>query len=173
MKISHNDRVNIINAYINELIPMIELSKKYNVTRQAIFKILKKARVDTTKKQLEVSCTACGTVLNRHKARIRKQKNHFCDYECYYAFLAAGNGTPYIANRQGQRIARKVVSKFFELQEGYIVHHEDRNNFNNLPDNLRVFATQGDHIRYHRGFEVTSLWDGSQLPYDIRYHTAL
>ena len=161
MKISHNDRVDIIKAYENELVPVKKLSEKYNVTRQAIYKVLKQSGIDTSKRLIQVSCTACGAVLDRHKARIRKQKNHFCDYECYYAFLNAGN--PYIQNRHGQRTARRVVSEYFELQEGHVVHHIDNNNYHNLPSNLMVFTTQGDHIRHHRGFDVEPLWDGSKL----------
>lgn len=168
MKIYHNDRVDIVKAYTIDLIPMIELANKYNVTRQAIYKILKNMGVDTSKKLIKVSCSACGEIIERNKSRIRKQRNHFCNYECYHAFLDAGNGSIYISNRQGQRIARKIVSHFFDLQNDHIVHHEDRNNFNNLPNNLRVFACQGDHIRYHRGFDIEPIWNGSKLSSDIR-----
>ena len=160
MRITYRDRVDIIKAYESELTPIIKLADKYNVTRQAIYKILKQAGIDTSKKLVQVSCTTCGNILSRHKARIRRQKNHFCDMECYTAFLNAGNGM-YIQNRQGQRIARRKVSEYFDLQKDHIVHHEDRNSLNNQIWNLKVFACQGDHIRYHRGFEVTPIFDGS------------
>jgi hypothetical protein len=79
------------------------------------------------------------------------------------ADLQAGNGSgPYVRSRQGQRIARKIVAKLFPLEPGHVVHHEDRNAFNNEPFNLKVFQTQGDHTRYHRGFEVEPLWDGAK-----------
>ncbi len=160
MKLTRRNRVDIIEAYEN-LTPVIELAEKYSLTRQGIYKVLRVNGIDTTKKKLDVSCTTCGKIIQRPKCRIRKQKNHFCDDECYFAFLEAGNGNPYIQNRHGQRIGRRVVSAYFTLEEGHVVHHEDRNTLNNLPYNLKVFATQGDHIRYHRGFEVQPLWEWS------------
>lgn len=165
-KITQKDKVHIIKAYEN-LETVASLATTFGVTRQAIYKVLRTNGIDTSKKQLKVSCRACGKILTRNKARVRKQKNHFCDYKCYYAFLEAGNDNIYIQNRQGQRIARRVVSCFFELQDDHIVHHEDRNTLNNLPYNLKVFSTQGDHIRYHREFEIDPIWDGSKLPVEI------
>jgi hypothetical protein len=164
MKLTPTDTVNIIEAFEN-LTPVAELANEYGMTRQGVYKVLRRNGVDTKKKQLDVSCTACGNIIKRPKCRIRKQKNHFCNYECYYAFLEAGNGNPYIHNRHGQRIARRVVSEYFELQDGYVVHHEDRNTLNNLPYNLKVFACQGDHIRYHRlGPDyVQPIWKGTDI----------
>ena len=162
MKLTKNDKVYIIIAY-QELTPMIELATKFNISRQAVYKILKKAGIDTAKHKIPVSCTTCGKELTRNKFQIRKQKNHFCNQECYTAFLQAGNGFPYIQNRQGQRIARSLVSKHFDLRDSYVVHHENRNCLDNKLKNLKVFATQGDHIRYHRGFDVTPLWDSFQI----------
>ncbi len=55
-----------------------------------------------------------------------------------------------------------VVSKAFDLLPGQVVHHEDRNCNNNSLGNLKVFANQGDHIRYHRlGAEYSRpAWEG-------------
>ena len=163
MKLTPKDQVNIIQAYSEQLTPMITLSKQYKVSRQSIFKLLVRSGIDTSKRKLSVSCSTCGKEFKRHKTRIRKQLNHFCSNECYFAFLEAGNGNPYIQNRQGQRIARKKVSEYIELKPGYIVHHEDRNTLNNMIRNLKVFRNQGDHIRYHRGFTVEILFNGSKL----------
>lgn len=163
MKLSRRDKVDIIQAY--ELLETVQsLADKYNVTRQAIYKTLKVAGIDTSKRLLDVSCTTCGRLIKRNKGRVRRQKNHFCDQECYYAFLDAGNGLgPYIKDRHGQRIARRIVSQYFELHKDNVVHHEDKNCLNNLPYNLKVFASQGDHIRYHRGFDIDPIWDGRDI----------
>jgi hypothetical protein len=161
--LTQKQKVDIIQAYTEQLDTMVDLAKRYGRSRHGIWKMLKKAGVDTTKRKLVVSCSTCGKELKRTKGRIRKQPNHFCGYECYYAFLEAGNGNPYIQNRQGQRIAREKVSEYIELKEGYIVHHEDRNTLNNTIYNLKVFRNQGDHVRYHRGFDVEPLWDGDKL----------
>lgn len=160
-KISQSEHFNIIEAYENNLIPMQKLAERYGVTRQTIFFILKKYGIDTKKQRIPVSCTTCGNELLRTKAEIRNKKNHFCNMDCYTAFLHAQGD--YIPNRQGQRTARNIVLKYFELQEKMVVHHEDKNNLNNAVWNLKVFANQGDHIRYHRGFEVNPIWDGSKI----------
>jgi YHS domain-containing protein len=163
MRLTPKNKVNIINAYENQLIPMQVLARQYNVGRQAIWKMLRASGVNTTKHQILVSCSTCAKEIKRHKYRIRKNLHHFCSEACYRAFLEAGNGNPYIGNRQGQRIARKKVAEHFELQPGHIVHHEDRNTLNNMLHNLRVFRNQGDHVRYHRGLIVGVLWNGNNL----------
>ena len=152
--------VDIINAYSEDLTPMIELANKYGMTRQGVYKVLRRAGIDTTKKRLPVSCTTCGAEILRTKARIRKQLNHFCTPECYFAFLDAGSWGKYIYWRQGMRIARNKVCQYYPVRPKHVVHHEDRNCYNNRLDNLRVFANQGDHVRYHRGFDVLPLWSG-------------
>ena len=59
----------------------------------------------------------------------------------------------YYANRHGQTIARSIVSQVFHLLDGYVVHHIDSDNTNNRLDNLAVFASQAEHISFHRGGE--------------------
>lgn len=163
MKLTPKDKVDIIRAYTEQLIPMIELAEKYGMTRQGVHKMLKLSGVDTTKRKWLVSCSTCGEEIERNRCAIRKQLNHFCCVECYYAFLEAGNGNPYIQSRQGQRIARIKVAEVFDLLDTDIVHHEDRNTLNNQLWNLRAFRNQGDHIRHHRGFTVEPRWNGAEL----------
>lgn len=45
---------------------------------------------------------------------------------------------------------------------GSVVHHVDGNDFNNDIRNLEIYATQGDHLRKHRGFDVKPVWSGKQ-----------
>jgi hypothetical protein len=161
--LTKKQKVDIIAEYSEQLTPMITLAKQYAVSRQAIYKILSQAGVDTHKGKIPVSCTTCGKEIMRTKAVIRKRLNLFCGFDCYTAFLQAGNGKPYISSPYHGKLAREYVSKYFALQEQHRVHHEDRNQYNNRLDNLRVFANQGDHVRFHRGFNVIPIWDGSQL----------
>ncbi len=166
MKLTNKEQGNIIEAY-NNLTPMITLAEQYGVTRQAIWKLLNKYGCDTSKRLILVSCTTCGKEILRTKGRIRKQLHHFCDENCYYVFLEAGNGFPYIQNRHGQRIARSIVSKHFTLGTNHIVHHENRNTLDNRLKNLKVFRNQGDHVRHHRGFDVEPLWSGTSVEPEI------
>jgi hypothetical protein len=53
-----------------------------------------------------------------------------------------------------------------------VVHHKDRNDYNNAPDNLMVFACNGDHIRYHhlmRHLFANPISNPRQKAWD-RYH---
>jgi len=170
MKLTPKAIVDIINAYKIDLIPITDLAKRYNVTRQAVYKALKLHGVDTSSAsngKITVSCTCCGEPIIKHRCNIRKRKYIFCDKECYYAYIEGMQQGEYNQNKQGQRIARVIVSQYFDLKPGHIIHHEDRNNKNNHPSNLKVFANQGDHIRYHRwdkdGIVINPIWDGSQL----------
>ena len=162
--LTKEQNASIVESFVTGLVPMIELAKEYGVCRQAIWKIINKAGVDISSQSvLTVSCYACGEPITRTRGRVRKNKHHYCDFGCYQAFLDAGNGNAYKPNRQGQRMARKVVSEVFDLLPEHIVHHEDRNCLSNGLYNLKVFANQGDHVRHHRlGSEyVTPLWEGA------------
>jgi len=154
----------IIKEY-QKLTPVQSLAERYHVSKAAIYKILKRHGIETNRTQFAVSCSVCGKEIMRHRARVRKQQNHFCSRVCYSAFLKAGNHAnyQYRPNRYGERRGRAVVSKYFALTSSNIVHHEDGNCLNNNLWNLKVFANQGDHIRHHRGFDVIPLWDGSAV----------
>jgi len=150
-------------AYEDDLTPMTEMAEWFHVSRQAIHKFLKKRGVDTSKRQLKVECHWCEKVFDRTKGRIRSQKYHFCSIDCYYSFMHQ-IGINYKPNRHGQRVGRAKVSEFFELLPGMVVHHEDGNNMNNQIENLKVFANNGDHTRYHRWVnKAEPIWDGSKI----------
>ena len=160
--ITQAQTVDVIDSYTNNLESMQSIANRLNITRQGIYKVLKRNGIDTRKNGgLDVSCFTCNRVFKKHRCQVRKALHVFCSEECYHAFLKAGRGGAYIQSRHGQRIAREIVSRHFDLLEGHVVHHEDRNCLNNIVVNLKVFACQGDHIRYHRGFEVVPVWDGS------------
>ena len=184
MKIPVSAHKDIIEAYTIDLWPLQEIADVLHVSRTAVHKYLTKHGVDTSKHKIKVSCTTCGQTIERTRKRVRTQRNHFCSEGCYSAFLGVGK-TLANSNRQGQRIARRVVSELFDLQPEHVVHHEDRNQMNNLPNNLKVFGNNGDHLRYHHAnrdkyansltgkdphrkaweryhpYEITPVWDGS------------
>jgi hypothetical protein len=57
------------------------------------------------------------------------------------------------ANEDGQVythiiVAEEKLGRYLLPEE--VVHHKDLNKLNNHPDNLMVFATKGDHTRFHK-----------------------
>ena len=165
MHLTPKQEVDIIAAFTIELIPAVEIAKQHSMTRQGVYKVLKRNQVDVSASgKVIVSCLCCRVEMKRFRCQVRKSKRLFCSIECYYAYLEAAQGKgPYIQNRHGQRIARELVSEHFSLMPSHIVHHEDRNCLNNQLDNLTVFANQGDHTRHHRGHESEPIWTGSEL----------
>ncbi len=162
-RITAENKLEIVEAYTKKLEPAISIGFRYQRSRQAILKLLKREGVDTSNHLWEETCFACGKKIMKRRCELRGRNRHYCDMECYGAALEAGNGHPYIENRQGQRIARKIVVQWYpSLKKTDIVHHENRNTFINLKWNLKVFASRGDHVRHHRGILVEPLWDGNK-----------
>lgn len=55
-----------------------------------------------------------------------------------------------------------------ELQPGEVVHHEDENKHNNSKENLFVFKTGEDHLRYHKLGVKIQLKDGSWIAPEMK-----
>ena len=104
-----------------------------------------------------VACFVCKKQFAISPSKLKRQARFFCSAKCYHSLRQDGRYRP---NRQGQRNARATVSKYFALEPQHVVHHEDRDNLNNSLPNLRVFASQADHMAYHHGADVAPLWDG-------------
>ena len=154
------ERKNICDRY-NNLETAIDIGSIYEISRESILALLKRSGVDISKRKIKVQCSACHKDIYRQKNRLRYSKHLFCDKHCYYAWLEIGNGKgKYKQSSWGQRVARKKVAALFDLKEGHVVHHENRDCLYNEVSNLKVFACQGDHVRHHRGFDVTPLWEG-------------
>ncbi len=149
----------IIRLYTVEHLTCEQIGKRAGVTRQTIYQVL--CRRGITSKQgehVQATCDYCSTKFDMFRGRWKKSSKHVCSAEHYYAALGQSGYKPW---RQGQRLARAIVAQHFDLQPEHIVHHEDRDNKNNDRSNLRVFASQADHMAYHRGRKITPLWDGS------------
>ena len=166
--LTDKQQVDVVEAFTIQLEPAITIAGKYGVTRQGIYKMLKRHGVDPQDYgMIPVTCQACGKEILRNRAKLRRQKRIFCGRDCYYAWLEAHQDGSYNYNRNGMRIAREVVTRYYQLQPSNIVHHINRDTLDNNPRNLMVFANSGDHTRWHRGqpeniFGIVPLWDGSK-----------
>lgn len=163
LKVPESERQNIIRDYTEFYVPMAEIATRYKVTRMAIWKILHRSGIDTTKEaaNIKTTCTNCNTPIIKKRCQIRKSHHHFCSHSCFSKWLNRKDPVnPLITHRHGLRIARKIVSEYFIIPPGAVVHHEDRNQNNNDPTNLRVFSSTSDHIKYHRDQNITPIWSG-------------
>lgn len=151
----------IVSAYQDEHRPAAEIASWLHISRQGVYKILNRCGVDTRKHKVEVPCSYCDKPIMRTRGRLRSRVNHFCDQGCYYEYLRITG--VYVPSRSGQRLARYKIGEVFELKEGYVVHHEDKNCLNNQYRNLRVFACNGDHVKYHRTGKPEPIWDGREV----------
>ena len=158
-KDSHGD---IVKKYCEDLVSMIGIAEEYGVSRVSIWKVLRKNGVDTRKgiaSNVETTCTWCGDVVVKKRSYYRSRLHHFCCRDHYYLWLNR-SVSPFIKHRHSLRIARRIVEGYFSILSWHVVHHEDCDQMNNSLENLRVFESQADHIRYHRGFDVKPVWDG-------------
>ena len=167
-RLTPNNEVDICNAFTIDLVSMADLALTYGRTRQGIWKTLKRNGVEPSEYgRITTSCSACGEPVTRPRSQIRARKHVFCSMDCYYLFIEGKQEGEYNQNRHGQRIGRAIISNYYTILHGQVVHHEDRNCQHNHPSNLKVFANQGDHIRYHRwgkdGVVVKPVWDGSSV----------
>lgn len=63
------------------------------------------------------------------------------------------------------RVSRLVVATILNrsLKPEEEVHHIDKNEKNNRPENLILFKNHTDHTRFEHGKEVEPTWDGSRM----------
>jgi len=107
---------------------------------------------------VKLCCAHCGIEIDRHRSRVRKASKLFCNKECYFA---TRENPAFVKWRDGGRVARAVVARYFELEPDHVVHHHDGNPGNNEPRNLAVLARE--HSKYHHRAAGSILWDGRKL----------
>lgn len=150
----------LVALYTVQHLTLREIGEKVGLSHTHVSRRLQKAGIKAKDgERVSTNCAECGKPIVALRARWRNQHGVFCNKVCFVAYLANPH---YIESRQGSRIARTVVACYFDLQSEHIVHHEDTNQSNNDPINLKVFASQSDHLKYHHGkTPVTPLWDGA------------
>ena len=150
--LNETERKELVRKFAEELVSMAALATEYGISRQAVHKIIRKTGVDiVAAARPTVTCAVCNKSFTAARNRVRAVNTLTCSRECYNVFLRRNN---YKESRNGSRLARKIVGQYHDLRPGEVVHHIDSNQSNNKLDNLMVFASAADHVRYHRGFDV-------------------
>ena len=149
----------VMLATVQHLTPS-QIAPIAGISRQAVWKILKEQGVKTSKKEaawIKYECDFCGKPSRMTRGRWRNSIKHFCCDACYFASIENLGYHPW---RQGQRLARAIVSKYFQLLDGNVVHHKDGDSRNNDRSNLAVFQSHSDHMNHHRNGNAQPIWDG-------------
>ena len=156
-KLTREDEQEIIRLYTKDYFACSDIAKKVNVSRQGVWKALKRNHIDTRKRQFPVECYQCRKRFYRARKRIRNTVHPFCSVKCYHIWLGRNE---YFEWRYGQKIARKQLEEIlFNIPDRAIIHHRDGDCANNELDNLMVFKGQGDHVKWHREIPgVVPLW---------------
>lgn len=154
-------REKIVKLFTQDHLTYRQIAAIVGRSHSRIGQILKEEGIDPTDGTwVDVTCYMCSNPFKQERSRVRKSSRNYCSRECYYV---ARKTTNYKPDYRGQRMARKVVSRLFALPPGSIVHHEDGDNNNNDPRNLKVFASHSDHLKYHHGINRPEpIWDGSK-----------
>ena len=135
-----------IELFTVKLYSLEMIAKTYNVSRMAVKKYLNKHGVMTAKKKFKVDCFICGKPVIKPRNIVRSNDRCYCSRDCYYK---ARENIDFISDRNGLRIARNAVSKYFKIPHGAVIHHIDSNESNNDIKNLWVFKNNADHLRFH------------------------
>jgi hypothetical protein len=137
------------NLYIKEHLTMREIGEKYSLSRQNVCYLIKKHNIPTENAgKFTISCDRCGKEYQIFRKHLRRDKTHFCSYDCYFADR---KNDDYIPHRNGQRKARLVMASHIgrKLLKEEIVHHIDGNCQNNNLTNLMLFGNQSQHLQWH------------------------
>jgi len=153
----------IVNLYTIKHLTLREISNHYgNITAMGVQKRLKSAGITSKDGEwAKTHCSFCGKPMEIRRKRWFRNKESFCTTECFYANRENPGYHPW---RQGQRLARAIVSQWFRLSPGNIIHHVDGNCRNNDLSNLMVFNNHSEHLKHHHGKSKTMpTWDGSKI----------
>ena len=158
-KLTDSDARKIIRLYTKKAMSPAMIAERFGVSRQGVWKLLRRNGVNTSDTRVVAQCSHCGKEVLFPRARFRRTINPYCSRGCYAAAIRAGKN--YVAWRQGCRIARARVGRVFPLPDGAVVHHKNGDNTDNRIENLAVFASSGAHMSHHRGGRARPLWDGA------------
>jgi hypothetical protein len=156
------DKDEVVKLYRDELIPVDKIYKQLNTSRQNIYNILKSEGVETSKKiRIERTCPVCEKRMLIHRCLARRTKHTFCSDTCWWIYYEVSKER-YDQRNSYKRLALGEIKIHFPAIDigKHSIHFKDgdRTHFN--ANNLVVFEIEEDHLKFHKGYKVASLWEG-------------
>ena len=161
-RISEKDRRRMVKLYVEEGFTLQAIGDLFGLTRPWVRKILNSVGVDTSRSGpnvlREVSCEVCGRRFSMTRCVWRSRRFRFCSAECRKAWVDAGSLKRNRMNHLAEWKLRMLMGA--PLPEGSVVHHRNGDPTDNSPGNLMLFASQEDHVKWHRGLRegIEPLW---------------
>ena len=148
----------IVDLYRIQHLTVRQIGRQIGMSGVGVWKRLQAAGVSAREGEwIQAKCFFCGKLIQVRRARWRNTRKIHCSEECYYETIANPDYNP---NRHGCRLARSVVKRLYQLQEQHVVHHVDGDDLHNELSNLWVFASQAEHMSFHRGGDAEPIWKG-------------
>lgn len=154
------DKQTLEYMYVDLVMPVGKIAEKCGKTRQTVWGYLKKYGLHKQSRVVR-ECLYCKKGFKVVRSRVRAGGGKYCSEKCYFEHKReVGDYQPW---RQGQRRSRQMIENWlgFSLPVDYVVHHEDGDCRNCEFENLWVFPSQGEHLKYHHAKRE----GGGELPY--------
>jgi len=119
-----------------------------------------------------VHCARCGAPVWRVPSQVKRNNRFFCSRQCHMATLNeelnphrmtpdvkeklraarlnTGEGKTYtkrFSRHEHRVVAEQILGR--PLMRGEVVHHIDGDKRNNAPENLMVFPSPAEHVKWH------------------------
>jgi len=143
------------DLYLIKHLTLAEIGKIYGKSRQRIWQLIKIAGIVTdTAERFFVQCPQCNVEFETTRKRFRNTALRYCSPNCYHTHRASCSS--YNPSRTGQRQAKAIMEAHLgrSLHGKETIHHLDGDCKNNNIDNLILFASHAEHMRYHHQIRI-------------------
>ena len=126
------------------------LCTTFNLSRVSIYNVLKKHGIKPARKSESPVTPAVCAYCTIDFMTPTSQPRQYCSCRCFAKARSFNKETDGSMSRHYGRLAKKELERRgVSLLEGQVIHHKDGDKSNNFFDNLQVFDSHNDHMKYH------------------------